>query len=100
MPLGFPVPAPQHLPTGSHEDPFPGLPTFALGVPEEVASYGSALTEAAQDSGPGVVGGGQVGADDGPQGGVVSGQDVQPQGLAVHQGALARAHPAAAPSST
>ena len=69
----------------------------ALRVPEEVASYGSALAEAAQDAGPGGVSRGQAGADDGPQVGVFPGQDAPPEAPAVHHVSPAPAHRAAVP---
>ena len=60
-------------------------------------SYGSALAEAAQDAGPGVVSRRQAGADDGPQVGVFPGQDAPPQVPAVYQVSPAPAHRAAVP---
>ena len=69
----------------------------ALRVPEELASYGSALAEAAQDAGPGGVSMGQAGADDGPQVRVFPGQDAPPQAPAVHHVSPEPAHRAAVP---
>ena len=66
---------------------------FACGVQDEFTSFVSALTEAAQDAGPGVViilsgvgVGRQASVDDEPQLDVVIGQDVQLHVLGVHQG--------------
>ena len=66
---------------------------FACGVQDEFTSFVSALTEAAQDAGPGVVVilswvgvGRQASVDDEPDElGVVIGQDVQLHVLGVHQ---------------